>query len=363
VFARRADWTREEKLQMEKALIGFYFSGHPLDDYKEQWKAAVTLDLAQTDAAVNGKTYVLLGQLRDIKKIPSRGGFMGFAALSDDRGQIDLTFFTAIWERFEHLLENDAILCVRGKFDNKRGKAGIVVEQVYKSGGAAEKEAESALTAYEPVWKKYVRLNLADKEALRDTTEQTLIGEILALRPLQTKNGKRAGEWMAFGTLRDFNGEIDLTFFPAVWAKCEEKLEEKTVAALKGKINRWNDKISFRVSKVLSLERLEQNAEDDGDDGDGAPAAAPAAAAPVAASIPAENEVHIRLACGAAQAEDVLLSVRDTLFENQGACVVFIHIPVEGRETVVRGSALLKAAPAAAENLRRLSAVADVWYV
>ncbi|MDR2520973.1 MAG: DNA polymerase III subunit alpha, partial [Spirochaetaceae bacterium] len=39
VFARRADWTREEKLQMEKALIGFYFSGHPLDDYKEQWKA------------------------------------------------------------------------------------------------------------------------------------------------------------------------------------------------------------------------------------------------------------------------------------------------------------------------------------
>jgi DNA polymerase-3 subunit alpha len=417
VFTNFPEWSRDEKLRKEKELIGFYFSGHPLDVYKDIWQKAVKLDLANP-AGSSGAAYTLLGQIRDRKKIISRSGSgMGFASLVDFKGEIEVTFFSSVWERYGHLIENDAIVCIKGKYDDKRGKPSILADEVVLPDDVDT--TPDPLNPYEAAWKQNVKLNLAKKESLVTGDEQLLIGEIMSLRPVQVKNGKSSGEWMAFGTLRDFNGEIDLTFFSAAWEKNQEKVEEHRIVAVKGKVDKWKDKISFKVSKLVSLDRLAKLAEGASslepagktepvfEPPTDVPQAAPsptAALQPTAATQPeavysydgvsteaiwvAENagytyaggaqreaaaagntagegsrqsEVHIRLQSGAARAEHNLISLRNVLSEHGGGCDVFIHIPEGGREAVIRTSKELTANASATENLRRLSAVAEVW--
>jgi DNA polymerase-3 subunit alpha len=410
VFTPQPEWTREEKLQMEKDLIGFYFSGHPMDDYKERWQKLVKLNLAKPEEAVCGKTYLLLGQLRDVKKHTSKGGAaMGFAALSDYNGQIDLTFFSSVWAQCENLLENDKIVCVKGKYDDKRGKPGIIADSVYAPGDVDD--AEDPLSKYENLWKQKVSVNLAEIDGISGQEECTLIGEITSIRPFQIKSGKNAGQWMAFGSLRDFNGEIDLTFFSAAWEKHQNKIEEKRIAAVKGKVDRWNGKTSFKVSGVLSLDRLERSleVEEDGPpavcppekavgavsgcSGGPPPAPAqepsaespdsftapvfdapspppspaaplvgtPAFVAPEKPSEPQKKEVHIRLQKNMAGVDDGLILLRDALSKNKGMCPVFIHIPTTGEEAVMRASVELNTDAAAAAAFRDIFPVADVW--
>ena len=386
IFAKFPEWSRDEQLRMEKALIGFYFSGHPLDEYKDMWQRIVKLDLSNP-AASNGAAYTLLGQIRDKKKIIARSGsVMGFASLVDYQGEIEVTFFSSVWERYEHVIENDAIVCIKGKYDDKRGKPMILADEVFLPGAVSD--SFDLLDPYEAAWKQNVKLNIAQKDRLVGSDEQVLIGEIMSLRPVQVKNGKSSGEWMAFGTLRDFNGEIDLTFFSSAWEKYQAKVEEHHVVAVKGKVDKWKDKISFKVSKVLSLERMAKRAGDAsclGPDGTVKsvfqhPAAVPETVYPAEAGSSgamwvAENldnsydstgggdkgEVHIRLQCGAARTEHNLISLRNVLIENSGGCAVFIHISEGGREAVIRTSKEITANVSAAENLRRLSAVAEVW--
>ncbi|MDR2478778.1 MAG: DNA polymerase III subunit alpha, partial [Treponema sp.] len=49
VFENFPEMSRMEKLKIEKQLIGFYFSGHPMDEYKELWQRVVRADLGRPE--------------------------------------------------------------------------------------------------------------------------------------------------------------------------------------------------------------------------------------------------------------------------------------------------------------------------
>jgi DNA polymerase-3 subunit alpha len=99
-------------------------------------------------------------------------------------------------------------------------------------------------------------LNLGDL-ANAPEDEYTLVGTVANLRPIQDKNGKS----MAFGSLQDYRGEIDLVFFGKAWENCQGKITGGKPAALKGRLDKSREKPSFKVSSVLDLERLEKKTE------------------------------------------------------------------------------------------------------
>jgi DNA polymerase-3 subunit alpha len=114
--------SREEKLSVEKQLIGFYFSGHPMDEYKEIWQKAVKVDLGQIENLKTGAC-ILVGIIKNIRPITtSKGGKMAFASLADYNGEIDLVFFTSAWEKYQNEIENDKILILKGKIDYQKDK-------------------------------------------------------------------------------------------------------------------------------------------------------------------------------------------------------------------------------------------------
>jgi DNA polymerase-3 subunit alpha len=129
-FADFPPWNRMEMLNMEKELLGFYFSGHPLDEYREIWRRGVILDLAHPEHAVAGREYTLVGIVKTVRSIlTKRGTQMAYVTLEDYHGEIDLTFFPKIWESVRESVVPDRIIILKGKFDRSgRGRGGFLVD-------------------------------------------------------------------------------------------------------------------------------------------------------------------------------------------------------------------------------------------
>ncbi|MDR1025661.1 MAG: DNA polymerase III subunit alpha, partial [Treponema sp.] len=258
VFDPFPEKSREEKLQTEKELTGFYLSGHPMDGCREFWERYVRLDLGNMESAAPGPC-ILIGILKGLRPITSKSGRpMAFAALTDYRGEIDLVFFEDAWVKYRDLIKEDDIIAIKGKLDTKRGKPAVQVEAVLeaeklKIPELAENFCIQPLDRYREIWRQFTGLNLGDL-AKAPEDEYTLVGTVANLRPIQDKNGKA----MAFGTLQDYRGEIDLVFFGKVWENCQGKIAGGKPAALKGRLDKSREKPNFKVSSVLDLERLEK---------------------------------------------------------------------------------------------------------
>jgi DNA polymerase-3 subunit alpha len=221
----------------------------------------------------------------------------------------------------------------------------------------------SPLEELREAWKQFVTLDLSNlKNAKED--EYTLIGTIAGLRPFNDKNGRE----MAFGTLADYRGEIDLVFFEKTWENCKNRITVDAVAALKGRLDLKRDKPCFRVSSILDTDRLKKKAakiaaqpESAGSpsgEGQAAPASAAFPAAPAEAAV---REVHIRLVPEAAKREEALYPLRDYLLDNPGPCFVYLHVPVEGGEMVIRAGSPLAADSERLDGLKNCGAVDTVW--
>ncbi|MDR1443435.1 MAG: DNA polymerase III subunit alpha [Treponema sp.] len=406
VFDSFPEKSREEKLQTEKELTGFYLSGHPMDNCREFWERYVRLDLGNQESITPGPC-ILIGMIKGLRPIVSKGGRpMAFAGLADFRGKIDLVFFEDIWVKYRDQIKEDGIIAIKGKVDTKRGKPAVQAEAVLeteklKIPELVESFCYQPLDKYREIWRQFSKLNLGDL-ANAPEDEYTLVGTVTNLRPIQDKNGKP----MAFGSLQDYRGEIDLVFFGKTWESCQGKIAGGKPAALKGRLDKTREKPNFKVSSVLDLERLgkkaEKMAEDNTEEGGGPPQdtsgtnraaadrvtswappgaapvvqaasgkggeapyqAAPDLAAPDLAVPEAWRELHIRLDSAAARLDEDLLPLRDELMDNPGPCQVFIHVPGPARqEKVIRTASQISASAgkASMDALKRCPVVAEVW--
>ncbi|MEL7302013.1 MAG: DNA polymerase III subunit alpha [Pseudomonadota bacterium] len=103
------DWLPAERLAEEFAAVGFYFSGHPLDDYMAPLKrtGVHTLD-DLTEAA--GRTGAIVGKLAGTvtsrqERKSARGNRFAFVQLSDPTGSYEVTMFSDTLETAREHLE------------------------------------------------------------------------------------------------------------------------------------------------------------------------------------------------------------------------------------------------------------------
>ncbi len=136
------DWDQTEKLRIEKELLGFYFSGHPMDKYHKAWERSVSLDLSHPERGTKGKEYMLVGIIKALRPYQTKNGkWMGFGTLGDYRGEMDLVFFPGIWEKYRDTLKVEQIVGLQGKLDNDKDKerASFLVDAVVDPDELAEK--------------------------------------------------------------------------------------------------------------------------------------------------------------------------------------------------------------------------------
>ena len=137
-------WPALEKLTHEKQNLGFYFSGHPLDKYRDHIQNHCNLDLGKLNAFSTQRTYTIIGILKEIKEITTRTGRrMAFAQLEDFRGTVELVLFSDVYEKSRDRLVGDDVVVVRGRIDNSRGEPKLLVESLLDPDELKEKQARA----------------------------------------------------------------------------------------------------------------------------------------------------------------------------------------------------------------------------
>ncbi|MDR2783915.1 MAG: DNA polymerase III subunit alpha, partial [Treponema sp.] len=380
-FVEKPEWTRMEKLQIEKDLLGFYFSGHPMDDFKHIWEKYSTLNLADLDNAEDGM-YAVVGMIKALKAHHTNNGEMGFGVIADYNGEIELTLFADSWAYAKNSLAIDRIAAVRGKFNTSemRDKPSILVDGVcnLEKPGLTQTAIDAffshPLDPYRKAWEQNCTLNLAQAAGAKDGI-YTLVGVIRNVKPYQTSKG---GD-MAFSSIEDFNGQIDLVIFSDAWEKCRNTLTIDKIIALKGKLDksRRPDRPSLIVNEFLDPDHLQKEAESNPKDaaekaGGKKPPKPHASSQPVAPAAshtekPRAQIVHIRLTETAVETavetDNTLIVLRETLLEKRGSCAVFLHVPGAEGETIIRTTSQIQASAddAAIEMYARCGGVEKVW--
>ena len=109
------DWLAAERLTEEFKAIGFYLSGHPLDDYMGPLKRKGVLTLDELKEKAQGGPLVakLAGVVAGRQERKSaRGNRFAFAQLSDTTGAYEVTLFSDVLELCREHLETGAKVVV-----------------------------------------------------------------------------------------------------------------------------------------------------------------------------------------------------------------------------------------------------------
>jgi len=122
-----------EMLNNEKELLGYYFSGHPMDKYKQTWQKSINLHLNNLEKAMPDRKYTILGTIASSRVITTkRGQQMAFLQIEDFEGSIELIVFPKIWEEKSIYLSVDSIMGFAGKIDSSRGDPKLLVDEVFR---------------------------------------------------------------------------------------------------------------------------------------------------------------------------------------------------------------------------------------
>ncbi|MBN1686259.1 MAG: DNA polymerase III subunit alpha [Spirochaetales bacterium] len=128
---KTAEWDVMDLLSFENEIMGFYFSGHPLDSHKTKWQRAVTIDLSSPENLSGEKMQSIIGLVRSVREIQTRrGSRMAFVQIEDYNGSIELVVFSDCWEKHRELLKTDSVVGVQGRLDTSRGDPKLIVERV-----------------------------------------------------------------------------------------------------------------------------------------------------------------------------------------------------------------------------------------
>ena len=98
------EFSQKEILELEKASLGFYVSGHPLDEYKEQIEKINYTLSSSIDELADGSQILIVGKIEDItEKISRKGSKFGIVSILDYHGTIEFMLFE---DRLKELQEN-----------------------------------------------------------------------------------------------------------------------------------------------------------------------------------------------------------------------------------------------------------------
>lgn len=103
-----------DPLKLEKEVLGFYISGHPIDRYDKILKGKFT-PIEDLEEVERGEDVVVAGVITELKvKRTKNGDYMAGFNLVDRTGIIEAIVFPGTYEEFNQLLEEDRVIVIKG---------------------------------------------------------------------------------------------------------------------------------------------------------------------------------------------------------------------------------------------------------
>ncbi|HUV30892.1 MAG TPA: DNA polymerase III subunit alpha [Acidobacteriota bacterium] len=122
------EWSSSMQLAEEKAMLGFYISGHPLDKYRETLSGFTTCTAAGMETAPDGREVTLAGIIAQVKTMTDKkGNLMAFVTLEDFSGTVELVLFSDCYDKSREYVRTDRIVLVTGRVSTREGEAAKLI--------------------------------------------------------------------------------------------------------------------------------------------------------------------------------------------------------------------------------------------
>ena len=151
------DYSNEEKLILEKEVLGIYVSGHPLDEYVPLIRKYITADsrafgkpvddgdeygvereVDESEASLSGQSQekklktgsfiTVCGIAKNVNiKSTKNGDMMAILDLEDLSGDMNAVVFPKTFEKYKDRIRNDAKLFVRGRYDDTDDRGAKII--------------------------------------------------------------------------------------------------------------------------------------------------------------------------------------------------------------------------------------------
>ena len=135
-----SEYSKEDLLAFEKEVLGFYISGHPLEEYEEQWKngiSHVTTDFLPVEEGELPKVHdgerAIVGGMITAKtmKATKTNKMMAFLNVEDLVGNVEVIVFPRDYEKNAALLNVDSKVFVSGRISAEEDKASkLILEKI-----------------------------------------------------------------------------------------------------------------------------------------------------------------------------------------------------------------------------------------
>ncbi len=134
------EYGKEDLLAFEKEVLGFYISGHPLEEYETQWKRGithVTMDFQPPEEGEEAKLrdgeHVVIGGIITSKttKTTKTSQMMAFITVEDLVGSVEVVIFPRDYERNNRFLQVDDKVFVSGRVSGEEERASkLILERI-----------------------------------------------------------------------------------------------------------------------------------------------------------------------------------------------------------------------------------------
>ena len=127
-------WSDRRRLTYEKESLGFYLTGHPLSEHSERLERQASHTTGSLDPGLEGP--IMIGGVvtrprrTKIKSGPNAGRLMGRFVLEDLEGSVPVAVFADTFERYGHLLEEEAIILIKASVRERGSHVELGVEEV-----------------------------------------------------------------------------------------------------------------------------------------------------------------------------------------------------------------------------------------
>ncbi|NYT38468.1 DNA polymerase III subunit alpha [Allopusillimonas soli] len=142
-LAKVTPWDLQTRLREEKTALGFYFSGHLFDAWRDEVRRFAPKPLARLEPSRGLQWFA--GVLASVRPKMTRRGKMLYAGLDDGSAQIEVAIFNELYEQHRNRLKEDQLVIIQGKVshDDYSGGLRVSAETIYDLQLAREARARS----------------------------------------------------------------------------------------------------------------------------------------------------------------------------------------------------------------------------
>ena len=110
------EWDEKKSLSFEKEVLGMYVSGHPLLEHADEIEEFTSVDFSDDLMLKKNETVTVGGMVTKItKKYDRRNRAMAFFEMDCFGGTVEVIAFSDCFEKYENLIEEDAVIFINGK--------------------------------------------------------------------------------------------------------------------------------------------------------------------------------------------------------------------------------------------------------